>query len=188
MKRIAKRGLPQTTLTSGTWTLALGKVRLVRPSRSRLLHVDEEWARLRVSPVRASVGHWRWTAIARTGETFGVVDAADSLRTLALWASGGVWEDGAQRLYEVAWIETNPVLSGLLIGCLSLIVARAVEVGCTGLLIPSLPETERIWRGIGAVPPHVAPLRIAHGLVPLVLRGATMDALREIADEARDQA
>ena len=68
-----------------------------------------------------------------------------------------------------------------------LAAARALELDCNGMLLPSVPETVKRWPLIGAVPGIVDGWKVPKGTVPFVLHRIKMDMLKERAYASLDR-
>lgn len=108
---------------------------------------------------------------------------------LALWASErekATLSTGVY--YELSWYEVNPghVKQGLGFLCLSLVSARAAELGCGGLVIHSVDhdDAKALYKKAGArqgVPP---PWQARPPLLPYTIDGLDFCSLVEAANEA----
>lgn len=161
---------------------AIGICHLARPDQMLLWQIDGSWPGRR-PPSDVTQG-WRWVGIAaQCRETLVLLDA--TLRPVAIWSGGETVIDGQKTLYMAEFLEVEPDLRGAsrLSGfVLALICARARELGCSGVLMHSLPETAPVYDGYG-IPRRAVDARPPDAdLVSFVVEDAAFDELLGVAD------
>jgi hypothetical protein len=161
---------------------------LCLPNRERLHGVDNEWPSIRPqSDVSAS---WRWADIKkRSKETFALA-AEEGSKTLALWSSNNQTSELEGKLFYVASkLEVHPNARNIGIGPLmvSLMGHRAVELGCSGVLLNAPPERVRLYLNAGAMKRSVRGWPVPAGLTPMVFEGRGLQKLLEVHDELLEE-
>lgn len=109
--------------------------------------------------------------MARAAERFALLDQADE--PLGLWAGFAPQplQLEGDLLYRVDYLEIHPDLrrrglGALLVCC---VAARALELGCTGVVLGSLPSAAPYWEKFGD-PRRPHGWRCAAGLTPFVIQ------------------
>lgn len=153
------------------------------PSASGVAAVDREWPRHR--PLHYANLHWSWAAILRARpERFTVVD--DTGAVFGLWCSA---KYRPLRLlegdfYRLDFIERDPRPAAVGLGAFifALVSVRALELGCSGLVLASLPEAADFYERAGGERRATRGWRVSRSLVPFVFSAATLRELKERAD------
>jgi hypothetical protein len=175
-------------LLSERWTIdGLGTVSLLVPSESRLKAVDTAWPDLR-QPTDFHL-HWRWAEIAgRNAERFALVDSGDQVVSLWSTAKRMVRLEGRQ-LYRLDYLEVDPGLRGGFAGSftLALVGARALELGCEGLVLAAFPVLTGFYDRSGGVQRNVVGWKTAAGLLPFYFDAYALARFREVTDAARKE-
>jgi hypothetical protein len=112
--------------------------------------IDTTWPALR--PKHHQGIHWKWADILKKHpEKLALIDRTS--RIVALWASR---KHRPLRLaegncYRLDYFEIHPELRGGELGVfsLSLIAARAIELGCSGMVLGSLPGAAQFYKNLG---------------------------------------
>lgn len=165
---------------------SIGIVTLAYPKLQELRALDAEWMPLR--PLDAPHAHWLYaTALEETKERFTLL--REDGKPCAIWAAtkklarfeGGLW-------YRLERIETHPLEIGSRIGTATMgcVAKRALESGCTGVLIESFPESAKFYEGFSAERRGLKQWRCPRGLIPFILSGAYLDELAEVFDDLHE--
>ena len=167
------------------WKLPdVGRLTVQVPDVAMGARVDELWRSHR--PAKHSNLHWSWSKLMREhAERLALLTADGDV--LALWTSEKHrplrLPDGS--FFRLDYIERDPRLSGALPGAFAfaLVCARALELGCDGLVLASLPEVTRFYEQMGGEQRTARGWRPHRSLVPFVFGADTLRELKEDADE-----
>jgi hypothetical protein len=186
--RTIKRA-PLSGLAGRTWTFpGIGKISLADSDPDHWDAVDRQWP-----PVRAPHqlnDHWKWKSIMfGKPERYSVLNPTGDV--LGLWASGALRPLNlfGVKHYRLDFFEVSPIMRGgtLSVAVFSLICARAVELGCQGLVLAALPGVERFYLTIGGTQELARGWKADSCLVPFLFAEKTLNSLAEHADDHLDE-
>lgn len=179
------RPVPPASLLAGTWwdLPDLGRLTVAVPTASAVAHLDREWPEHR--PAHHANLHWSWGKILKSQpERLAIVDAKGVV--LALWSSA---KHRPLRLpegsfYRLDYLERDPRVSAGLLGAFAFALAgaRALELGCDGLVLASLPEVATFYDEMGGERRIPVGWRPTRSLVPFIFSAGTLTILKEDAD------
>jgi hypothetical protein len=129
-----------------------GIVRLLHPSQEQLAAIDERWPAQRAEADWSR--SWLWTDLARDkAEVFAVSD--DRHRLLSIWCSNKSKPIRLQGTgyYRPDYLEVAPDARGKTMGAFtfSLMAARALELGASGIVLGTWPFLREFYAGLGGI-------------------------------------
>ncbi len=92
---------------------------------------------------------------------------------------------GKRQVYRLDYFEVHPELRGGLLGvfALAVIASRALELGCDGMVLASLPGATKFYAEAGGIEGPVDGWKAARSLVPFTFERPALESLREKSDE-----
>jgi GNAT superfamily N-acetyltransferase len=171
-------------LLEKTWNVgSVGRLRVVEPTQAQIAAVDAQWPLARRPTDWNSA--WRWLDLT-TGKTevFAVVDEDDQV--------AGIWCSAKHKpiqlpeglFYRPDYLEIAPRVRGQEIGVFLflLIVARALELGASGVVLGTWEVLRGFYGGLGGVERKPRGWNLEANLVPFTFDAETLADLKAALD------
>lgn len=172
----------KSTLLAKKWDIPQAKVvHLVRPAKSTLERLDEEWSSQREKGDVAE--GWEWSSVWGDADVFVLRD--EQRTPLAAWrAVKPLVTLKGQIFYRLDNLEVKPALRGAAVGrfMLALVACRTVELSAARILLAAPPARIAWYQSIGAVDASGLGWNYPTGLAALMFEPVTVLEMKEVAD------
>lgn len=176
-------------LNGSAWDVpGIGRAILREPCAEEYVQqADARWPASREP--KAENAHWSWSTIAqRAPEQFALVRDGE---VLALWASmkGRPLSLQVGLSYRLDFLEVTPTRRGQSLGlfCLGLVAQRALEAGCSALVLEALPGAKEFYIKAGGLQARAHGWNLPQGLIPFLFQHEKLTYLKELTDAYLDQ-